>query len=249
MANGVLNVSTLDGWWAEAFETDSSLGWSIGAGEVYEDQHYQDYVESQILYNLLERDIIPLFYERRHGNMPRQWIKMMKRCLRVLGPVYNAHRMVEEYGHKAYVPAHDNFHRLSQNGFQPAKDLASWRMKIMTMWNQIQIRNVSAKLTRNIFVGEDLKIRAEVLYNGLSPDDILVEIYAGPLDYEGRFSTRQTTPMHPVGPITDGWQTYEGKAAPDQAGRYGYTVRILPHHPLLLDPHSLGLIHWGAAGA
>jgi glycogen phosphorylase len=247
MANGVLNVSTLDGWWAEAYKSDNSLGWSIGAGETYEDHNYQDFVESQILYNLLERDIIPLFYDRGHGNMPRQWIQMMKRCLRNLGPVYNAHRMVEEYAKYAYVPAHENFHRLSQNGYQPAKDLASWRMKIMTMWNQIQIRNVTARIARNIFVGEELKVRAEILHHGLSPEDIQVEIYAGPVDYEGRFSTRKTDPMQPVGTTADGWQVYEGKVAPDQTGRYGYTVRILPHHPLLLDPHSLGLIHWGVA--
>ncbi|MFP4070406.1 MAG: alpha-glucan family phosphorylase [Desulfovibrionales bacterium] len=245
MANGVLNLSTLDGWWAEAYAPDNSLGWSIGNGEVYEDHGYQDVVESQILYNLLEREIIPLFYERGHGNLPRRWVEMMKKCLRLHGPVFNSHRMVEQYAASTYIPAHENFYKLSQDRFQPAKDLASWRMKIMTEWNQIRIRNVTAKVTGDIFVGEKFTVRAEVLLNGLERGDVQAEIYSGPVDYEGNFSSRTTDLMQPTDTTGDGWHVFEGVTSPDQTGRYGFTVRLLPHHPLLLDPHSLGLIHWG----
>ncbi|MFW6324539.1 MAG: alpha-glucan family phosphorylase, partial [Desulfovibrionales bacterium] len=244
MANGVLNVSTLDGWWAEAYQRDDSVGWSIGNGEIYEDSRYQDKVESQSIYNLLEREIIPLFYDRGHGNMPLKWIRKMKNSLSTLGPVFNAHRMVEEYVEKAYITARENYTRLSLADYAAAKDLASWRMKIMTMWNNIQIRNVSAVASDNMFVGEEITVRAEIMLNGLDPSDVLVEIYSGPVDHQGNFSTRKTDPMQERGTTEDGRHVYEGRTLPDETGRFGYTVRMLPNHPLLLDPHSLGLIHW-----
>ena len=244
MANGVLHCSTLDGWWAEAYRGDNSLGWAIGQGETYEDQEHQDFVESQTLYNLLENDLIPEFYERGHGNLPRNWIRRMKKALVLLGPAFNAHRMVEDYSRIAYAPALDNYIDLSADDFSKAKALASWRMEIMTRWHNVAVRNVTARETPRVYVGEAIDVQCEVNLNGLAPRDVLVEIYCGGVDHEGAFQQRKTKAMEPQEASEDGWTRYIGRFKPASPGRYGYSVRVLPSHPNLLDPHSLGLIRW-----
>jgi len=248
MCNGVLNYSTLDGWWAEAWKPDNSVGWAIGQGEEYEDGGYQDFVESQTLYNVLENEIIPTFYDRgHHGNLPRNWIRKMKDSISQLAPLYNSHRMVEDYARVAYVPALENYNRLTRDDCAAAKDLASWRMDMMTKWSSLDIRNIRSEDPEELHVGDPVLVRAEVHLNGIRPQDVEVQIYAGRLDYEGKFAQRETVNMQPSEITPDGWQIYTGKIQPTEAGRFGYTVRILPHHPLLLDSHSLGLIRWAAA--
>ena len=247
MANGVLQFSTVDGWWEEAWKPDNSLGWAIGKGEEYRDLEYQDFVESQTLYNVLENDILPDFYERGHGNLPRTWIRKMKNALRTLGPVYSAHRMVEDYVDAAYTPAYRNFDRLVTENFKGANELAAWRMDIMTKWGFLDIRNVKAETLDQLFIEEAILVQAEVQLGGIRPEDIRVEIYSGPVAGDQGFITRTTTIMHPEKATEDGWMLYRGEAIPKEAGQFGFTVRILPNHPLLLDPHSLGLIRWAGA--
>ena len=244
VANGVLHFSTLDGWWAEAYQPGNSVGWAIGSGEEYEDNDYQDFVESQILYNILEKEIIPLFYDRGHGNLPREWIRKMKNGLKLLAPIYSAHRMVEDYVQLAYLPAYKNYLALSRDDFTSAKDLAAWRMDLMTKWSDVKIRNVRSQTFDEIFAGDKVQVQAELFINGLRPEDISVEIYAGAVDVQGNFTNRRTETMQPKAQTSDGWIVYEGHITPDITGRFGFTVRVLPDHPLLLDPHCLGLIHW-----
>lgn len=244
MANGVLNLSTLDGWWDEAWLPDNSLGWAIGSGEEYDDVEYQDFVESQTLYNILEKDLMPLFYDRSHGSCPRRWVQKMKQGLKVLGPVFNGHRMVEEYARRAYLPSNISYSKLAADHFRPASELASWRMNLLTHWGGLKIRNVRCSSATEMYVGEKLEVTAEVLVNGLNLDDIQVEIYTGPLDHTGAFATRSTFVMQADDRTQDGWYIYRGHATPLETGKFGFTVRILPHHPLLRDAHSLGLICW-----
>jgi glycogen phosphorylase len=244
IANGVLHVSTLDGWWVEAHRLDNAVGWSIGQGEEYEDTAYQDFVESQILYNLLEKEVIPTFYERGQTNLPREWIRRMKKCLQLFTPQFNAHRMVTDYVTKAYEPAYKNSVSLMEDHFAPAKQLASWRMDIMTKWNALRVNNVRSSVPDTIHVDQPLSIQADVFLDGLRPEDVRVEIYAGPVNVDGNFTHRSTAGMEMAETLDDGWFRYKGSFSPDAPGRFGFTVRMLPNHPLLLDPHSLGLIHW-----
>lgn len=244
MANGVLHCSTLDGWWAEAYEANNRLGWAIGMGEFYDDTEHQDFVESQTLYNLLENDLVPEFYERGHGNLPRAWIRRMKRALLRLGPVFNAHRMVEEYAKVAYRPAYANFNDLAADDFAKAKALAQWRMEIMTRWGGVAIRNVVARDPGQVHVGEAIEATCEVNLNGLAPHDVTVEVYSGGVDHEGQFIDRRTKDMEPLDETEDGWRRYSGLFKPATPGRFGFNVRVLPRHENLLDSHSLGLIRW-----
>lgn len=196
------------------------------------------------LYNILENDIIPDFYDRGHGGIPRTWVRRMKAALRELAPAFNSHRMVMDYAGTAYAPALHNFNELTQRDFAPARELSEWRMDIMTKWSMLQIRNVRAQQADTLHVGDALTVEAEILLNGIDPGHIRAEIYAGHLNQDNSFAHRELSPMQHVGQTDDGWQVFRGTTAPAEAGRYGFTVRVCPTHPRLADPHSLGLIRW-----
>ena len=113
-ANGAINISIPDGWWCEAMELGEN-GWSIGGGEVYENVAEQDRNESQALYELLEQEVVPMFYNRDREGFPREWISRMKTSIRTIAPMFNTYRMVLEYGDRFYVPCCQRRHRLFQN--------------------------------------------------------------------------------------------------------------------------------------
>lgn len=246
MANGVLQFSTLDGWWDEAYLKDNSLGYAIGKGEEYADPAYQDFVECRTLYNVLENEILPEFYERGHGNLPRTWIHKMKKALRHLGPRFSAHRMVEDYMDKAYRPACRNYALLAKDQFAAAKDLAQWRMELMTSWGDLQIREVKTSDVEKIHVNDTIEVEAHIHLGSISPENVRVEIYQGPLTRTADFSRRTTTSMEASQQLEEGVYLYKGQASPMEPGRFGLTLRVMPRHPLLLDPRSLGLIRWAS---
>src|SRR6185369_10422795 len=134
--NGVPNCSILDGWWVEGYEPD--LGWAIGRGESYTDGNLQDSIESQALYDILEKQIVPQFYKRGVDNMPREWIGRMKNCMRKLAPVFNTNRMVRDYAEKFYIPAAARGLRLSQDGLQRSVALARAKDRLRAKWNGIK---------------------------------------------------------------------------------------------------------------
>ena len=148
---------------------------------------------------------------------------------------------------EAYSPAYQNFDRLVAENFKGANELAAWRMDIMTKWGFLDIRNVRAETHDQLYIDESILVQAEVQLGGIRPEDIRVEIYSGPVAGDRGFISRTTTIMQPDKPTADGWMLYHGEAMPTEAGQFGFTVRILPNHPLLLDPHSLGLIRWAGA--
>jgi glycogen phosphorylase len=138
-ANGVLNLSVPDGWWDEVWsnsENPRQLGWAIGKGEEYSDRQYQDQVEAQSLYDVLERDVIPTFYDRG-DRIPRKWTERMKASIGSLCPVVNPHRMVRDYTCHYYTDAHQRFGSLEANGAARARELAAALNRIRNEWHDI----------------------------------------------------------------------------------------------------------------
>jgi starch phosphorylase len=241
--NGVMQFSTLDGWWDEAWKSDNSLGWAIGKGEDYDDDDYQDQVELQTLYSILEKDIIPDFYDRPEGFVPTSWVARMKQALIELGPIFTSNRMVEDYFHHSYVPAYRSLTALCADHFAPAHELSKVRMDIMTKWSGVQVSGVTSEQKELLYVGDTVKVSARVFTNGINSAHFLVEVYSGKLGQDNSFIDRITTPMHADGPAEDGWQTYTGIMPAIDTGRYGFNVRATPMHPLLPN-QNFGLVHW-----
>ena len=241
LANGCLNLSVLDGWWDEGYRPD--VGWALGHGEVYQDHEMQDYIESRELYNLLEREIVPLFYQRGSDGMPRKWVDMMRTGLRRLVPVFNAHRMVQEYTDRFYAPCSQRYQELCRTQFEGAKDLAVWRQKLMTEWHGVSVPEVTGPDNLEVKVGKSLSVRATVELGRLTPQDVTVEIYYGRLDQNGEFTDRNTAVMSMIGE-DGGRHIYEGEISCSGTGRFGYTARVIPSRERLENRFVMGLLTW-----
>ena len=241
-ANGCLNASILDGWWDEAFQT--GLGWAIGGGEVYDDLNYQDQVESAALYNLLEKEIAPLFYNRPTDDLPRGWIAYMKNSLRVLGPMFNATRMVMDYAERFYLPAARRAIRLGEDNLARARALSEWKRRVFREWNRVGIASAQARTDGQLRVGQALDVVAEVALGDLNPADVSVQCYTGSLDTIGRLRQTDAIPMTPDGEPKDGKYRFVGQIPCQSSGRRGFAIRVVPNHEDLANVHELSLVRW-----
>jgi starch phosphorylase len=241
IANGVLNLSILDGWWAEAYTPE--LGWSIGRGEEYEDLEYQDAVESAALYNVLEKEVVPLFYTRGRDGLPRGWIAKMKASMRTLCAFFNTNRMVREYAESFYLPAVQRFWHLMEQEGAHARALAAWKRRMHQNWSKIRIGEVKADADA-LKVGDVLHVRAQVYLGDLTAEDVQVELYLGMLDESGGIPQGAPITMEPQ-EEKDGLYTFAGSIPCLNSGRFGYAVRVLPHHEDQVHPYEPELILWG----
>ncbi len=242
-ANGALNISIPDGWWAEA-ELLGEHGWSIGRGERYENTEEQDRVESGSLYEIIERDVTPLFYDRGSDGLPRGWIHRMKASIEHCLPVFNTHRMVAEYAERAYAPSMARRVALRENGRARSKALAAWKKAVRDAWPNVQVASVESGPTESLAYGTDLSVAATVQLGTLTEKDVCVEVYYGGVDTYRQLKTGTAVAMTCTGKLEDGLYRYEGALPCDKTGRLGFAVRVTPCHEDLANQHELGLIAW-----
>ncbi len=242
--NGGLNLSILDGWWCEGY--DGQNGFAIGAGEEYTDLTYQDDVESRALYDLLEQEITPLFYTRSSDGVPRGWLRMMKRSMTKLCPVFNTGRMVAQYMTTCYLPSAQRFLRLSDEGLKRAADLASWRRALARGWRQIRVVGVESNGRDPMHVGTDLTVKVRVDLGAFKPDDVEVQLFHGLVDSLGDIPQPRTAAMsHNCNPEQGSTWVFTGAIPCNASGQHGYMVRVLPKHGDLANPFEPGLVTWG----
>jgi starch phosphorylase len=246
-ANGVLNVSTLDGWWAEAYQRRT--GWAIGRGELYDDLEYQNEIESKAIYDALEKEIVELFYNRNSNGLPHRWIALMKAAMREVCPVFNTNRMIWEYAERFYFPSAERYRHLAEDGMIRAKALAQWKAHVRQHWPEVQVEKVEAEVPPELEVGAQLEVRAQVHLGALEPKDVTAQLYHGPLDTKGEIAPgaaaeQRVSEMQWVESISEGRHVFAGAIPCSTSGRYGYALRILPRHEDLSNPYEPGLILW-----
>jgi len=228
VANGGLNISVLDGWWDEAY--DSNNGWAVGNGEVYDDPEYQDEVESLSVYNILEEEVIPLFYKRGEDGLPLEWLARIRGSMKSIIPEFNTNRMVKDYAEKYYHTGYVNFTRYSDDSFKVTKNMAAWKEKIKSIWDDAAVLDLNIEGTADIRVGSKTKVRAEIRLGRIDPEDVQVELVFGYIDRSGDISEGVASPMHKISDKGKGVFLYEGQMLCLNSGRFGYSVRIKPHH-------------------
>ncbi|HZK48400.1 MAG TPA: alpha-glucan family phosphorylase, partial [Thermoleophilia bacterium] len=160
VGNGGLNLSILDGWWDEGYRR--GVGWAIGSGEEISDLEYQDRVDAQSLYSLLEQEIIPLFYDRGTDGVPRGWLAMMKASIRELTPAFSTVRMVREYTERFYLPAADQFSRLAADDYAKARQVAAWKGRVREAWGEVAIVTVRGGDGEEVRAGASVPIEVQV---------------------------------------------------------------------------------------
>jgi len=242
-ANGGLNLSCLDGWWPEAYNGQN--GWAIGDGRVYDDLAYQDHVESESLYNLLEREIIPLFYDRGADDLPRGWIARVKESMKSIVPQFSTNRMLREYTEQMYLPAMRRVRKVCTEKFALAKSLATWKERLRQNWHEVRVAEVQADANQVLKVGDELPVRVRVHLGSIPPEDVAVEVYHGTLAPDDEISNGQAARMQFAENATDGEHWFEGAIPCQTSGRNGYAIRVVPCHEDLADRYDQGLVVWG----
>jgi starch phosphorylase len=243
-ANGGLNCSVLDGWWDEGYARGN--GWAIGSGEEYKDQEYQDALEAQALYELLEKEVAPLYYDRGADGVPKGWIRMMKESIKTHTAFFNTDRMVQEYYQRFYAPGSDLGIKLADNNFAGAAAVAEWRDRLKKNWGSVKVQRVLADTQTEQLVGKSITVKADVALGKISPNEVSVDLYYGPLTPEGQLQHGVPVPMK-AEIDTPGLTVYRfvGEVPCKETGRNGFAVRVLPHHKLTAHPYEPGLITWG----
>ncbi|MCC5615036.1 alpha-glucan family phosphorylase [Nostoc sp. CHAB 5836] len=241
--NGLPNLSVLDGWWDEADYVRT--GWAIGHGENYDDPNYQDEVEANALYELLEKEVVPLFYEQRDSDgLPRPWVAKMKDAIRLNCPFFNTARMVGEYAQRAYFPASDRYHTLTVDNYAPAKELAAWKQKLAEHWFNIRIKDIDVSAASDIEVNQTVAVKAKVDLATLTNDDVQVELYQGAIDANGDIVNAVPVVMDYQGEDGQQLSIYTSNITYTASGLQGLSLRVLPKNQYLANPYEPRLIAW-----
>jgi len=241
--NGGLNLSVLDGWWAEGYNGNN--GWAIGADIENGTVEFQNEVDAGSLFQVLENQIIPLYYAKPDGKLPLAWLQLMRESIRSVTPVFNTHRMVKEYTERLYAPAAQALGEFQRENCEAATHLSQWKARMRKDWPQVRISDVQVgnKDRQNIFVGESLEVRARVHLGAVDPKHVRVEAYHGEADNDA-IKNPTVTILNESSQNGDGSYIYQGLVPASESGAYGFSVRVVPTHPHLLQTHELRLITW-----
>jgi glycogen phosphorylase len=246
--NGALHCSTLDGWWDEMYDGDN--GFAIGTAHDGLDLSQQDAADAQSLFDLLERTIVPLFYDRREGGLPHRWLATVRRSLVTLAPRVLASRMVREYATGLYTPVAVHAKTLTGDGHGKARELALWKRNLSAGWGEVSVEHLDSD-PRVAQLGDERAVEATIRLGRLRPDDVRVELVHGAVRADGSLQDARVQQLAPYGEDAGGRHSYRGAFECRLPGEYGFTVRVVPHHPDLYHWADPRLVTWanGAADA
>lgn len=241
--NGGLNFSILDGWWDEAY--DGQNGWAIGNREEYTDLEYQDEVESNALYNVLENEIIPLYYERGRDDIPRQWVTAMKWSMQTVCPQFSTNRMVADYFNKFYTNASRRYINMTNDDFKKSKELKSWKDNIYSKWSKVSFENTMSEMpSRNLQVGSKFEVKTIVNLGNIAPDSVRVELYHGKLSMKDEITEPTIVEMKHSSDLGNGRHSFIGSLECVNTGQSGYAIRMYPYHKDLGYKFDMKMIIW-----
>lgn len=241
--NGGLNFSILDGWWDEAY--DGQNGWAIGNREEYTDLEYQDEVESNALYNVLENEIIPLYYERGRDDIPRQWVTAMKWSMQTVCPQFSTNRMVADYFNKFYTNTSRRYINMTSDDFKKSKELKSWKDNIYSKWSKVSFENTMSEMpSRNLQVGSKFEVKTIVNLGNIAPDSVRVELYHGKLSMKDEITEPTIVEMKHSSDLGNGRHSFIGSLECVNTGQSGYAIRMYPYHKDLGYKFDMKMIIW-----
>ena len=238
--NGQPNCSILDGWWDEGY--NGKNGWAIGEEREYHDSEAQAEADSLSLYELLEKEIVPTYYQRDSDGIPHAWIALMKEAIRTCAPEFSMKRMVKEYTTRFYVPEIQQGMQIEQNKYEKARTLSEWKSKVRQGWHNLELY-LEGQREGQLSLGEGVAVRAWLRADSLHPDDLIVELVYGEAN-DDQVIPRHALPMQYTKRELDGSYRYDIHLKPEASGSIAYGVRVLPNHPDLAGKHDMGLIRW-----
>jgi starch phosphorylase len=239
--NGSLNLSILDGWWAEFHDEEN--GWAIPSADAAGDGAERDKLEADALYDLIEHQVAPRFYDRNKSGVPTRWVDSIRHTLATLSPALSADRMVKEYVERLYVPAAATERAISVNGYQPARELSAWKARVIAAWPKVRVTHVESGGVDSVpQVGDELHLRATVDIADLNPEDVAVEVVYGRAHDSDKLDDVQRQALELTEHVAGEPVVFAGTVELARAGTFGYNVRVVPAHPLLASSAEMGLV-------
>ena len=239
--NGVVNLSVLDGWWGEGYNGEN--GWGIVPHGQEFDADYRNQEEAKDLLDIIENEVIPMYYERDGRGYSEEWVKMSKASMKTIIPNFNAQRMVKDYVNNFYSRANNHQKALTANNNEPANELAAWKTKVSEIWPHVRIRRIDDGIT-TITSGDSLPIRIAVNLAGLSADDVIVECIVGSNNKRGEFTAYEHFIFDAIGENEHNETLFSINLKPSLPGKQLYKLRIYPSHRLLANRFEAGNMIW-----
>jgi starch phosphorylase len=240
--NGVINLSVLDGWWGEGY--DGTNGWAIKPASDLLAEADRNREESRTLYEILQDNLIPLYYDKGPLGYSPGWVAMAKRSISSIMPAYNTTRMVRQYVEKFYEPATRQWHRYHEGEYVAARSLAAWKTRVRAAWPGIALRRLDTS-PRRISYGDNLRLEVAINLNGLAPEDVTVEVLLGrPATMDPVGEKVQRIPLRFASRIDGRECLYALQLTPEMCGRIAYRIRAYPNHELLTHPFEMGMMRW-----
>ena len=242
--NGGVNLSVLDGWWLESY--NGKNGWAIGSDITEGSYEHQNEVDIASLFHILENQIAPLYYAKPDGRLPLAWIQLMRESMRTIVPMFNTHRMVQEYNRFLYEHAAAGYATMVDDNFLHARELSQWKGSMITLWPQVKVLEYKidhAERHHSFLVGEEVEVTATVQLGSIKPEYVRVQAYFGLVE-KNIIINPHIQDMTNSALLAEGIYQYSGKIPAAESGAYGINVRVIPTHENLLQAHELRLIRW-----
>ena len=239
--NGAINLSVLDGWWGEGY--NGKNGWAIKPGPEDMAATLRDQEESRALYEILQDQVIPLYYNYGKLGYSPEWVKMAKHSMKSLLPRYSATRMLDEYVKKFYRPASHKGMLYADNGYASAKNIAAWKAKIRNAWHGVTLRRLDVPYER-IFFNEALNFKVAARLNNLTPEDVVIELLICRQFKTTHLCNFKHFKFEFTGIQDSDEHLFELELTPELCGKQEYFIRIYPYHHLMTHPLEMGLMVW-----
>ncbi|RFS85846.1 glycosyltransferase family 1 protein [Actinomadura spongiicola] len=238
--NGALNLSIRDGWWDEWY--DGQNGWAIPSADGLAAPDRRDELEAAALYELIEDHVSVTFYDRDAAGLPRRWLEMVKHTIATLGPKVLASRMMRDYVEDLYTPAAASERAMVADQFAGARELAAWKRRVRKAWPDVAVEHIESNGAESPQVGAHLSVRVVVDLGGLTPNDVAVEAVYGRVDDSDALIDPAYLQLEEDEPAENGRVRYIGELPLNRSGAFGYSVRVVPGHPMLTGRADMGLV-------
>jgi glycogen phosphorylase/synthase len=241
--NGVVNFSVLDGWWAEGYRPDA--GWALNEHSTYDNSRFQDALDAETIYTMLEEEIIPLFYDVNSRKVPERWVSFIKNTISGIAPHFTMKRQLDDYIRKYYNPLFERSSRMALHNFELARHLASWKRNVQREWDNLKIvsQTLPDSTQKPLILGESFKAEIVIDLAELTPEDIGIEIIFGKKVNDEVKEPIFVTEMVMAG-AKKNIATFTCDIPFNQAGVYDYTLRLYPKNPDLPHRQDFSIVKW-----
>ena len=242
--NGVMQFSVLDGWWVEGYK--EGAGWMLPMERTFEDQHYQDELDAEMIYNTIEEQIAPLYYQREQDGIPHAWVASVKRCVADIASNFTTNRMLIDYEERFYDKLAARKQEITEGGYKLAREIAAWKRKVSAAWDQVRVVDVQrVKIDREaVFVGEKYRFEVKLDIANLRPEDLGVEmVIAQQIVGNESANVSRTVGLSCTG-VEGNTATYALDYTPDETGTYDVALRVFPQNEHLPHRMDFALVKW-----